>query len=339
MEGFVMEVVAGIDLGGTETKFGLVNSNGDLLASGSIPTRPVSDYRTFFDKLCRFLEKKVSELPDEVVLAGIGIGAPTGSNKTGEIERAVNLDWPDKLPVANILSDWFHVPVVVSNDANAAARGEMLYGAGVGLHDLVCITLGTGLGCGIITGGKLLMGSGGLAGELGHVTAVPDGRPCTCGRAGCLETYVSATGIVRTVREMDPIKLENSILGDTEPDAWTSKTIAEAARRGDVLAQKVFDFTGRILGRTLADVVALLNPQRIVLAGGVVQAGDLLLTPLNQYLNHYLLDMYKGTVDIKLSSSIHNQIQLLGAASFAREQLASRGENRSKSFLHEGTER
>lgn len=326
MERFVMEVVAGIDLGGTETKFGLVNREGVLLASGSIPTRPVSDYRAFFDKLCRTLEKEISGLKEEVVLAAIGIGAPTGNNITGRIERAVNLEWPDQVPVAAILSDWFHVPVVVSNDANAAARGELHYGEGVGLHDLVCITLGTGLGCGIISGGRLLTGSGGLAGELGHVTAIPDGRPCSCGQMGCLETYVSATGIVRTVREMDPMKLKNSILGDVESDGLTSKAIADAARQGDHLAQEVFDFTGKILGRALADVVALLNPQRIVITGGVVQAGDLLLTPLTHYLNHYLLHMYKGTVDIKLSSSIHNQTQLLGAAAFAREKHGNIGE-------------
>ena len=222
-----MDIVAGIDLSGTDTKFGLVNGEGKLLASGVIPTQPASDYKAFFAKLRNVLEHQLSLLPGGSTLAGIGIGAPSGNCKTGEIERAVNLNWPDKLPVADILSDWFRVPVVVSNDANAAAYGEMHYGAGIGLKNLICITLGTGLGCGIISGGRLITGIDGLAGELGHITAIPEGRACSCGRQGCLETYVSASGVVRTVQEMDSSKLKNSVLGKKEPESITSKGIAD----------------------------------------------------------------------------------------------------------------
>lgn len=331
-----MDIVAGIDLGATDTKFGLVNEEGKLLAFGTIPTQPVSDYKTFFAKLCKELEKHISLLPGEATLAGIGIGAPAGSCKTGEIERAVNLDWPDKLPVADLLSAWFNVPVSVSNDANAAAYGEMHYGVGLGLKNLICITLGTGLGCGLISGGKLLTGVGGLAGELGHVTAVHEGRLCSCGRKGCLETYVSATGMVRTVQEMDSLKLNNSVLGKKEPDTLTSKDITDAALEGDELALEVFEYTGKVLGRTLADIVALLNPERIVLAGGLAQAGDLLINPVKHYLNHYLLDMFKGTVDIKISQSTNNNIQLLGAAAFAWEELEDPGKLRIGTFTGQG---
>lgn len=318
-----MDIVAGIDIGGTHTKFGVVNEERELLASGFIPTLPASDYKAFFIKLCKELETCISLIPSGITLTGIGIGAPSGSCITGVIERAVNLDWPDKLPVADILSAWFNVPVVVSNDANAAAYGEMHYGAGIGLKNLICITLGTGLGCGIISGGRLITGINGLAGELGHVTAIPEGRACTCGRKGCLETYVSATGMVRTVQEMSSFKLSRSALGKMELHLLTSKEITDAALEGDELALEVFEYTGKIFGRTLADVVALMNPERIILAGGLAQAGDLLTKPLNHYLDCYMLDMYRGSVDIRVSTSTNNNIQLLGAAAFAWDELDS----------------
>lgn len=299
----------------------MVNRKGEILTYQSIPTGPGSDYKLFFKKLANEIKNQILTLNSSVNLEGVSIGAPTGSYRHGKIERAVNLNWPDHLPVAKILGENFNVPVIVSNDANAAAFGEMYFGSDKGVKNLICITLGTGLGCGLITAGNLIMGSGGHAGELGHVTAIPDGRKCTCGREGCLETYVSATGMVRTVQEMGEEKLKNSILNQKPLQEITSKDIAEAALQGDIVAKEIFEFTGKIFGRTLADVVALLNPEVIVITGGVAKAGDLLIKPTRHYLNHYLLDMYRGTVEVKVSESVDKRTPILGAAAFMWDKL------------------
>jgi glucokinase len=311
-----MDIVAGIDLGGTDTKFGLVNKKGDLLAYHSIPTDPRIGYQPFFELLGREIEQLMLSVGDGYHLAGVSVGAPSGNQKNGTIDSASNLKWPERLPVADILNSIFGLPVTVSNDANAAALGEMYYGLGKGVQDLICITLGTGLGSGIISGGRLLTGSNGHAGELGHVIAVENGRQCTCGRKGCLETYVSATGMVRSVMETEPDVLKRSLLGKPNRHNLTSKKITSAAIEGDELALEVFDATAKIFGKTLANSVALLNPELIVLTGGLAKAGKYLLDPTIRYLNQYLLDMYKGSVEIKISEMNNKKTAILGAAAF-----------------------
>lgn len=311
-----MDIVAGIDLGGTDTKFGLVNKKGDLLAYHSIPTDPNIGYQPFFELLGREIEQLMLSVGDGYNLAGVSVGAPSGNQKNGTIDSASNLKWPEKLPVADILHSIFGLPVSVSNDANAAAVGEMYFGLGKGVQDLICITLGTGLGSGIITDGRLIIGSNGHAGEMGHIIAIENGRECTCGRRGCLETYVSATGMVRSVLETEPSKLKRSLLGNLNKNMLTSKKITSAAMQGDQLALDVFDATAKILGKTLANSVALLNPELIILTGGMAKAGKFLLDPTVRYVEDYLLNMYKGSVEIKTSEMNNKKTAILGAAAF-----------------------
>lgn len=312
----IMDIVAGIDLGGTDTKFGLVTKKGDLLGYHSIPTDPDIGYQPFFELLAREINQLMLSIGDHYRLVGVSVGAPTGSQKNGTIDSASNLKWPVKLPVAEILQAIFGLPVTVANDANAAAIGEMYYGLAKGVQNLVCITLGTGLGCGIVVDGELVLGSQGHAGELGHVMAVSDGRQCSCGRHGCLETYVSATGMVRTVLETSSGTLQKSLLGNLNHNSLTSKKITHAAMEGDKLALEVFDYTGKILGRTLANTIALLNPELIILTGGLAKAGHYLLNPVKHYTDHYMLDMYKGSVEIKISEMNNKKTAILGSAAF-----------------------
>ncbi len=311
-----MELVAGVDLGGTETKFGLVNRDGEMLAYQTIPTDPDIGYRAFFTFLASEIQSLLHSLGDNVSMLGASVGAPTGSQTSGTIDNPSNLDWPNNLPVSNILESLLDTPVTVVNDANAAAVGEMLFGAARGYKNFFCVTLGTGLGCGVVMNGKLMLGSMGHAGELGHVTAIKGGRSCGCGRKGCLETYASATGIVRTVLEAEEDEYRKSALNIYHETKLTAKHITSAAKQGDRLALKAFDFTGKMLGEQLADTVAILNPELIVLTGGLTRAGDLLLNPTKKYMNRHLHDMYKGTVGIRLSEMDAKKTAILGSAAF-----------------------
>lgn len=311
-----MELVAGIDLGGTDTKFGLVNRQGDLLAYRRIPTGPSLDHTEFFNQLSDQLKKMLNSLNGNYTLVGISVGAPSGSEAYGTIDDATNLNWPRKLPIRDILNSIFHLPVTVSNDANAAAVGEMLYGVGKGHDNFICITLGTGLGSGIVSNGSLIVGTNGHAGELGHVTAVLNGRKCNCGRRGCLETYASARGIVQTVLETDPKKLKKSVLSNFDSEELTAEIITKAACQGDSIALEAFQLTGKILGKKLADTVAILNPELIILTGGVSKAGNLILDPTRKYMKEHLLDVYKGSVEVELSEMASKKTTILGVAAF-----------------------
>lgn len=311
-----MELVAGIDLGGTETKFGLVNREGEMLAYQTIPTDPDIGYMTFFTFLANEIQCLLLSLGDDVALLGASVGAPTGSQANGTIDNPSNLNWPNNLPVSKILESLLKVPVTVVNDANAAAMGEMLFGAAHGYKNFFCVTLGTGLGCGVVIDGELMLGSMGHAGELGHVTAIKGGRMCGCGRKGCLETYASATGIVRTILEAEKDNYQHSVLSTYHKTKLTAKHITDAAKEGDSLALKAFDFTGKILGEQLADTVAILNPELIILTGGLTRAGDLLLNPTIKYMNCHLHDIYKGTVEIRLSEMNSKKTAILGSAAF-----------------------
>ncbi|MCG2589225.1 ROK family protein [Rhodohalobacter sulfatireducens] len=312
-----MELVAGIDLGGTDTKFGLVSREGKLFAYQSIPTNAEIGHELFFEQLSDSIQDMVEALGPGYKLVGVSVGAPTGSQKNGTIDNASNLNWPRKLPVANILSANFNLPVSVSNDANAAAVGEMLFGVAQNKKDFLCVTLGTGLGCGIVIDGDLVLGSRGHAGELGHVLISGNGRECGCGRKGCLETYASATGIVRTANELIASEeYPKSVLQFSENGSLSAKKITKAANEGDELALRAFEITGRFLGRTLANTVALLNPELIVLTGGLSRSKELILEPTQRNMEENLLDIYKGTVELKLSEISGKRTAILGTAAF-----------------------
>lgn len=320
-----MELVAGIDLGGTDTKFGLVSREGKLFAYQSTPTNSNIRYETFFESVSEQIKEMMSALGPGYNLSGVSVGAPTGSHIDGTIDNASNLNWPRKLPVANLLSDLFNLPVTVSNDANAAAVGEMLFGIAQNKKNFLVVTLGTGLGCGLIVDGKLVLGSRGHAGELGHTTVADQGRECGCGRRGCLETYASATGIVTTVNELIASgEYEKSILQFSDNGPLTAKKITLAAREEDALAHRAFDITGRFLGKKLANVVALLNPELIVLTGGLSRSKELILEPTQKYMEENLLDIYKDTVELKLSKISGEKTAILGAAAFMWLKIDSR---------------
>ena len=314
------DVTIGIDIGGTGTKFGMVDLEGNIIFQNSMATR---GYKKFLD-FVHALGERIKEGIDEKKynLIGIGVGAPNGNFHRGTIEHAPNLQWKGVLHLGKALEDVFNVPVVVTNDANAAAVGEMIFGGAKQMKDFIVITLGTGLGSGIVCNGKLVNGFDGFAGELGHLTIHHgQGRFCGCGRRGCLETYVSATGIKRTVYKLLADHLEDSELRGISFDNLSTKMITEAANRGDVIAKKAFEYTGRILGTKLADTVAHTNPEAIFLFGGLSLAGKLIFEPTIEYLELNLMPIYKGKVKI-LPSELQNQsAPIIGAASLVLNKL------------------
>ena len=289
--------VIGIDMGGTNTVFGIVDARGKVLASDSIKTRKHSNINDYIDELYNETTRLIKSVDAEGKISGIGVGAPNANYFTGMIEDGVNLPWPTPVPFAQLLSDKFGIPVAITNDANAAAIGEMTYGAARGLRDFIMITLGTGVGSGIVINGQLVYGHDGFAGELGHVIVKRNnGRLCGCGRAGCLETYCSATGVSRTAREFLEIRTEPSTLRDIPSDSITSKDVYDAAMTGDKLAKEIFEYTGEILGEALADFTAFSSPEAFVLFGGLAKAGDLIMKPLINAMEKNMLSIYKGKV-------------------------------------------
>lgn len=310
-----MDLVAGIDLGATHTKFGLVNRKGELFTYQSIPTDTSVSYEEFFFALSQKIKKLDVPVNGDFNIIGVGVGTPTGNYINGTIENASNLNWPDHIPVAKLLENYFSLPVSVCNDANAAAIGELMFGVAKEKENFICTTLGTGLGSGIVLDGKLVLGKEGHAGELGHITAVPEGRDCACGRKGCLETYASATGIVRTVLGNSEDELKKSLLY-RHKDNLDARKITEAASQGDEIALKAFDDTGKILGRKLADVVAILNIELIILSGGLAKSGELIRKPVKKYMNEHLLNIFQGSVEVKLSEISSKNTSILGTAAF-----------------------
>lgn len=316
--------VVGIDLGGTCTKFGLVTREGELLASSSIPTDSKISYQAFFKRLYDRIGELQKSLECKINIKGIGVGAPTGNYFSGTIDGASNLDWSGKVPVTEILESYSNLPTVLTNDANAATIGEMLYGAAKGLENFIAITLGTGLGCGIIVNNELVIGHNGHAGEIGHTTVFFDGRPCKCGRRGCLETYVSAPGIVCTVQELMETTEMESTLRDIPVSDLNAKKITEAARDNDSLALEACEYTGEILGLKLADIVACVNPEAIIVSGGLSKAGSLILDPAKKSMENQVLSMFKNEVDIFLSSLTEKNAAILGAAAFVWKELENK---------------
>ncbi|MBS1558688.1 MAG: ROK family protein [Bacteroidetes bacterium] len=309
------EITVGIDIGGTNTKFGLVNREGNVLYQGNIKTTAYAEFREFFNAMASALRETIKLLPTDHKIVGIGIGAANGNYYTGNIEHATNLRWKGILPLAKMFTDEFHVPCILTNDANAAAVGEMIYGNARKMKDFIVITLGTGLGSGFVCGGLLLNGHHGIAGEVGHTSVNPNGRYCNCGKRGCLETYVSATGIKRTVYKLLADHLEPSELRGVSFDDLNTKMITEAAHRGDLVAKEAFEYTGRILGMKLAETAVHTDPEAIFLFGGLSLAGDLIFKPTIRHMEANLMPLFRGKIKI-LPSALQNQAApILGASS------------------------
>lgn len=315
----VMEQLAiGIDIGGTGTKFGIVDKEGNVLFSSSMPTRGYETIEGFITEL----QKNVQPLIDNVGgigrIRGIGVGAPNGNFYTGTIEYAPNLPWKGIIPLARLIQDEFKLPVVVTNDANAAALGEMKYGAAKGLNDFIMITLGTGVGSGIVANGTLIYGHDGFAGELGHVIVIPDGRYHEgTGKKGSLESYASATGVTKTAIEMLTNSDTPSLLRDVPQDQLDSKKVYDAAMAGDQLAKDIFDFTGKVLGLALANFVMFSSPSAIVLFGGLTKAGDLILKPTRESMEANLIQVFQNKVKILVSHLKESDAAILGASALA----------------------
>ena len=313
--------VIGLDLGGTNSVFGIVDARGEIKATTAIKTGG-------YDKVDDYVKASVEALQPIIETVGgiekikaMGIGAPNGNFYTGAIEFAPNLAWAHDgvVPLADMFSKALGIPVALTNDANAAALGEMTYGAARGMKNFIDITLGTGVGSGIVINGQMLYGSDGFAGELGHVIMVPGeaGRVCGCGRRGCLETYCSATGVARTAREFLKTSDEPSLLREMDPEKITSYDVSVAASKGDALAKRIYDFTGKMLGEACANFAAFSAPGAFVFFGGLTKAGDLLMKPLKEAYDKNVLKIYKGKAKFLISTLDGSSAAVLGASAVA----------------------
>lgn len=309
------EVFAGIDVGGTTTVAGLVDSTGKVLHRKIIQTNHYPELDQFVEALAVMVEELLNE--GDYSLKGIGIGAPNGNFNRGTIEMATNLAWKGVVPLARMVGDRCQAEVRLTNDANATALGEMIFGGAKGMNDFVVLTLGTGLGSGVVVNGEVMNGTTGFGGEYGHVIMIPGGRDCGCGRQGCLETYVSATGLVRTVQwllsEMD----DKSPLRNVPSSQLTSKDVAEAAERGDAVALQAYDITAETLAWAIVNIVSVHSPEAIFLFGGLARAGKLLFDPVNRYVEELIQPVFRGSVKILPSAIDENNAAILGAAALA----------------------
>lgn len=311
--------VVGMDIGGTNTVFGVVDSRGNVLASDSIKTQEHENIDEYVDAVCKKLIPLLQQFGGADKFKGMGVGAPNGNYYKGTIEFAPNLPWKGVIPLAAMFEDKLGIPTALTNDANAAAIGEMTYGAARGLRDFIMITLGTGVGSGIVVNGQLVYGHDGFAGELGHVIVERDGRTCGCGRKGCLETYCSATGVARTAREFLVARSEPSLLREIPAEEIVSKDVYDAAIKGDKLAQEIFEYTGTILGRALADFIAFSSPEAIILFGGLAKAGDLIMKPIQKAMDENVLKIYAGKTKLLLSQLKDADAAVLGASALGWE--------------------
>lgn len=313
--------VLGVDIGGTNTVFGIVDARGQVIASDSIKTKKHAEFDDYVAELHAGVERLLRLNDAEDKIQGIGIGAPNANYYTGEIVNPPNLPWGPVIPLAEKVSEVFGgIPVAVTNDANAAALGEMTYGAARGMNDFIMITLGTGVGSGIVINGRMVYGHDGNAGELGHlVMKRNNGRMCGCGRTGCLESYCSATGVARTAREFLEIRQEPSILRNIDIEDITSKDVYDAAMAGDKIAKDIFEYTGKILGEAFADMVAFSSPQAIILFGGLAKSGDLLLKPLKESFEKNVMPIFRGKTQILISELKESDAAVLGASALGWE--------------------
>ncbi len=312
------KLVAAIDIGGTNTVFGLVDINGDILLKETVSTEHFPIPEDLVAVVCEHIKKAMLQFADKYELIGAGIGAPNGNYFNGTIEFAPNLKWKGIIPLAKLFEDRLNIKTVLTNDANAAAIGEMLFGGAKGMKDFIFITLGTGLGSGIVANGEIILGHDSFAGEIGHVIVFPDGRQCGCGRKGCLETYCSATGIKRTYSDLLMSHHDKANLKARVADA---KYIYDKALEGDKDAIEAFNYTGDVLGLALANSVAYTSPKAIFLFGGLALAGDFIFKPTIESFERNLLNIYKNKIKILPSQLKENDAAILGAASLIIKEL------------------
>ena len=313
--------VIGLDMGGTNSVFGIVDQRGTIKSQTAISTKAYPDFDEYVKASVEALQPALDAVGGLQNVRAMGIGAPNGNYYNGTIEYAANLLWEGVVPVAQKFEEALGIPVRVTNDANAAAMGEMTYGVARGMKNFIMITLGTGVGSGIVVDGKIVYGSDGFAGELGHfvIDHTEKGRPCGCGRSGCLETYTSATGVARTAREMLESHKEDSLLRQLDPDKITSYDVFKAAEKGDALALEIFEFTGTLLGRTCADYAAFNSPEAFVFFGGLTKAGEYLMKPLRKAYDENVLNIYKGKAKLLVSSLNGSEAAVLGASALGWE--------------------
>ncbi|MGE5350847.1 MAG: ROK family protein [Acidobacteriota bacterium] len=315
-----IDVTLGIDIGGTNTVFGFVDKEGNCLTESSIPTRANEKADRLFERLYPAVNETFAKISGDCNFIGIGIGAPNANYYKGTVEQPPNLNW-GTVNVIEMVKKYYDLPSAITNDANAAAIGEMQFGAAKGMKDFIVITLGTGLGSGIVVNGSLVYGHDGFAGEIGHSIYDPNGRQCGCGRRGCLETYASATGIRRTVYELIcNTTLESELRGVSFNDL-TAKMIFESAVKGDKLALEAFDFTGKVLGLKLADAVVHTSPEAIILFGGLANSGDLIFEPAKRYMEMYMLNIFKNKVKLLPSALTKGNTAVLGASALIWNEL------------------
>lgn len=311
--------VVGIDIGGTNTVFGIVDARGSIIASGAVKTGTYDNVVDYVDDVCKNLLPLIETQGGVEKIKGIGIGAPNGNYYSGTIEFAPNLPWKGIIPLAAMFEEKLGIPAALTNDANAAAVGEMTYGAARGMKEFIMITLGTGVGSGIVINGQMVYGHDGFAGELGHVTVRREGRVCGCGRKGCLEAYCSATGVARTTREILAARTEPSLLRNTPAESITSKDVYDAAVQGDEIAKEIFNFTGTLLGEALANFIAFSSPEAIILFGGLAKAGSFIMEPIQKAIDENVLNIFKGKTKLLVSELKDSDAAVLGASALAWE--------------------
>ena len=312
--------IAGVDIGGTGTKFGIVDNLGNVLSSDTMSTRGHADIHAYINELYDKLMILIDKVGGVGRIKGIGVGAPNGNIYTGTIEYAPNLPWKGIIPLAKLIQDKFKLPVKLTNDANAAAVGEMTYGAAKGMKNFILIALGTGVGSGIVANGELIYGHDGMAGELGHTIIIPDGRihPGT-GKKGSLESYASATGVATSAVEILNTTDKPSTLRNIPIDKIDSKAVFEAATAGDEVAKEVFEYTGRILGISLANFVMFSSPEAIILFGGLTKAGDLIFKPTREHMEANLIEVFQNKIKILVSHLKESDAAILGASALMWE--------------------
>ena len=309
-----LKFTVGIDIGGTNTKLGLVDSEGHLLRRVNFSTNPLLSFADYQLLLTNALEEVTHDIPKEDLL-GVGMGVPGANGKTGSIPEAANIPFLTEIPLQSALKELWNLPVFVAKDANAAALGEMLFGSAKGMDHFILLTLGTGLGSGVVIDGKIVSGSNGLAAEYGHSVLVKNGRSCNCGQRGCFETYVSATGLKRTAISLLANANQHSILRDLSPNKLDAQKIAEASENGDEIAKMAIKKTAQWLGLKMVDLVVLTDPEAIILAGGLSKIGDYFLQTVRESLDKKLLPMFKGKVKVVYSGLGSDDAAILGAAS------------------------
>ena len=312
-----LETVMGMDIGGTQTKIGFVDRKGKVIGFSSFSSLGDQSFPKFIKQLKKEFKTLSTSIAEDFSIAGVGIGAPNANFYTGNMEKPVNFQWGETVPLVSSVEKALKIKGVVTNDANLFALGEMEYGIAKGMKNFIVMTLGTGFGSGIVVDGKLVLGHDGMAGEMGHVNVNPNGRLCNCGLKGCLETYASVTGIKRTVfKLMADLQVASSLRSYSFEDL-TGLMIAEAALEGDPIAQRAFEYTGEILGTKIADAAAYFSPEAFILGGGLAKAGDLLLVPTVKSMNKRLFKAYKGIMKVLISGTGTKYDGVLGAAALA----------------------